>query len=212
MAKKAKAPRARRSCGTMAAHMRLLERFPAFRQRQFELEMATTARRAGAARVPRLVTVDVVVNVVYQASSQNVSDSQIKSQIAVLNRDFAARQPRPGEGPGPLAGAGDRLAPRFDSPKVVRKKTTRSSFSTDDGVKRASGGGVSLPFEPKTHLNLWVCNLADGSSATTQFPGGPARTDGVVILYKRLRYDRSRPCPSPVRQRAERRRMRSATG
>ena len=64
MAKRTKAPRARRSCGTMAAHMRLLERFPAFRQRQFDLEMATTARRAAAARVARLVTVEVVVNVV----------------------------------------------------------------------------------------------------------------------------------------------------
>jgi hypothetical protein len=77
----------------MAAHMRLLERFPAFRQRQFQLEMATTERRSAAARVPRLVTVDVVVNVVYQASPQNVSDSQIKCRIAVLNRDFAARNP-----------------------------------------------------------------------------------------------------------------------
>ena len=93
MAKRTRAPRVRRSCGTMAAHMRLLERFPAFRKRQFALEMATSERRAAAARVPRLVTVEVVVNIVYQASQPNVPDSQIKSQIAVLNRDFAAKNP-----------------------------------------------------------------------------------------------------------------------
>ena len=69
---------------------------------------------------------------------------------------------------------------RFKLAKVVRKKTTRSSFSTDDGVKRASGGGVA-PFEPKTHLNLWVCALADGVLGYAQFPGGPTATDGVVI-------------------------------
>ena len=180
MAKRTKAPRARRSCGTMAAHMSLLERFPAFRRRQFDLEMATTQRRAAAARAPRLVTVDVVVNVVYQASPQNVSDSQIKSQIAVLNRDFAAKNPDREKVPAPWQGLVTDSRLRFRLAKVVRKKTTRSSFSTDDGVKRASGGGVA-PFEPGTHLNLWVCALADGVLGYAQFPGGPTVTDGVVI-------------------------------
>ncbi|HYN01280.1 MAG TPA: zinc metalloprotease [Vicinamibacteria bacterium] len=183
MAKRTKAPRARRSCGTMAAHMSLLERFPAFRQRQFDLELATTARRESTARVaraPRLVTVDVVVNVVYQTSPQNVSDSQIKSQIAVLNRDFAATNPDREKVPAPWQGLVTDSRLRFRLAKVVRKKTTRSSFSTDDGVKRASGGGVA-PFEPKTHLNLWVCALADGVLGYAQFPGGPTATDGVVI-------------------------------
>jgi hypothetical protein len=180
MAKRTRAPRARRSCGTMAAHMRLLERFPAFRKRQFALEMATSERRAAAARVPRLVTVEVVVNVVYQASQANVSDSQIKSQIAVLNRDFAAKNPDREKVPAPWRGLVTDSRLRFKLAKVVRKKTTRSSFSTDDGVKRASGGGVA-PFEPKTHLNLWVCALADGVLGYAQFPGGPTATDGVVI-------------------------------
>ena len=180
MAKRTKAARARRSCGTMAAHMRLLERFPAFRQHQFALEVATTARRAAAARVPRLVTVRVVVNVVYQTSQQNVSASQIQSQIAVLNRDFAAKNPDREKVPAPWQGLVTDSSLRFKLAKVVRKKTTRSSFSTDDGVKRASGGGVA-PFQPKTHLNLWVCALADGVLGYAQFPGGPTATDGVVV-------------------------------
>jgi hypothetical protein len=180
MAKRTKAARARRSCGTMAAHMRLLERFPAFRQRQFTLEVATTARRAAAARVPRLVTVRVVVNVVYQTSQQNVSASQIQTQIAVLNRDFAAKNPDREKVPAPWQGLVTDSRLRFKLAKVVRKKTTRSSFSTDDGVKRASGGGVA-PFQPKTHLNLWVCALADGVLGYAQFPGGPTATDGVVV-------------------------------
>lgn len=180
MTRRTKAPHARRSCGTMAAHMRLLERFPAFRQRQFALEMATTERRSAPARVPRLVTVDVVVNVVYQESQQNVSDSQIKSQIAVLNRDFAARNPDREKVPSPWRGLATDSRLRFKLARVVRKRTTRSSFATDDGVKRARGGGVA-PFQPKTHLNLWVCALADGVLGYAQFPGGPTATDGVVI-------------------------------
>ena len=183
MARRTKAPRVRRSCGTMTAHMRLLERFPAFRRRQFALEMATTRRRAAAARVPRIVTVKVVVNVVHQTSQQNVSDSQIKSQIAVLNRDFAAKNPDREKTPAPWQGLATDSRLRFKLVKVVRKKTTRSSFSTDDGMKRATGGGVA-PFQPKAHLNLWVCALADGTLGYAQFPGGPTATDGVVIDYR----------------------------
>ena len=33
------------------------------------------------------------------------------------------------------------------------------------------------------YLNLWVCNLGGGLLGYAQFPGGPASTDGVVILY-----------------------------
>ena len=32
------------------------------------------------------------------------------------------------------------------------------------------------------YLNLWVCTLGGGLLGYAQFPGGPARTDGVVIL------------------------------
>ena len=83
----------KRRCGTMAAHMRLLEAYAPYRARQARLELATTRRRLFAAAVPSLVTVDVVVNVVYRTSAQNVSDAQVKSQIDVLNRDYAATNP-----------------------------------------------------------------------------------------------------------------------
>jgi hypothetical protein len=51
----------------MAAHMRLLEAYAPFRERRGS-ELATARNRslAAAVAVPRLVTVDVVVNVVEQ--------------------------------------------------------------------------------------------------------------------------------------------------
>src|SRR5438128_11099632 len=99
MAKKTKkkpAPRLlRRSCGTMAVHMMLLEKYPSFRARQFKLEQDTAKRRAMPLSLAKLATVTakVVVNVVYNTAEQNVSDAQIKSQIAALNRDYAAKNP-----------------------------------------------------------------------------------------------------------------------
>jgi hypothetical protein len=179
------APTARRQCGTMSAHMRLLEEYAPFRARQSRLEQHTARRRSAAAAAarPPLVTVDVVVNVVYRTDAQNISDAQIQSQIAVLKRDYAARNPDRTKVPAPWKGLVTDARLRFKLAKVTRTKTTHASFSTDDSVKRASGGSIA-PLDPAKNLNLWVCALAGGVLGYAQFPGGPASTDGVVIDYR----------------------------
>src|SRR5262249_7931658 len=65
---------------------------------------------------------------------------------------------------------------------IVRKQTTKDSFSDDDGVKASSSGGAD-PWPSTTYLNLWVCQLGNNLLGYAQFPGGPAATDGVVILH-----------------------------
>ena len=182
--KRASRPSPRRRCGTMAAHMRLLEAYAPFRERQARIELATVRRRSAVAvALPPLVTVDVVVNVVYRTDAQNVSDAQVKSQISVLNRDFKATNTDKKKVPEPWKGLVTNSRLRFKLAKVVRRRTTRSSFPTDDSVKRASSGGIA-PFEPESHLNLWVCALGGGVLGYAQFPGGPASTDGVVVDYR----------------------------
>jgi hypothetical protein len=161
--------------------MLLLEQYPAFRLNQMRLEGATERRRAVATvKKPKLVTIKTVVNVVYKTNAQNVSTAQINSQIAVLNRDFRAKNPDRAGTPTPWKGlVGDTFI-QFKLAKVRRTKTSKDAFSFDEGVKKASTGGIA-PFSPKTHLNLWVCALSGGLLGYAQFPGGPSATDGVVI-------------------------------
>jgi len=64
---------------------------------------------------------------------------------------------------------------------IIRIKTTRTSFSDDDSVKSQATGGAN-PWPSNRYLNIWVCTLAGGLLGYAQFPGGPAQTDGVVIL------------------------------
>jgi hypothetical protein len=166
--------------------MRLLEEYAPFRGRQRTLEQQTMLRRA-LPRVtkPPLVKVPVVVNVVFRGEEQNVSLTQIRSQISVLNRDFAKRNKDRTQVPEAWRGLAADSRIRFKLAKVTRTATTRASFSTDDGVKFAADGGVA-PFMPEKHLNLWVCALANGILGYAQFPGGPAETDGVVVDYRAL--------------------------
>ena len=188
MAKKRTSPRdapLHRSCGAMAAHMMLLERFPAFRANQMRLEGATCRRRDARLdlKKSKLVTIKTVVNVVYKTAEQNISDAQIKSQITALNKDFRATNPDKNQTPDAVEGTGHRRAHPVqarqgdaDQDDEERLHVRRRRQEALDGRHRA--------VQPKTHLNLWVCALTGGLLGYAQFPGGPTATDGVVINYQ----------------------------
>jgi hypothetical protein len=165
--------------------MLLLEKYPAFRQAQMRLEGNTDRRRESHVdlKKSKIVTVNVVVNVVYKTDEQNISQAQIKSQIAALNKDFRATNPDRSQTPTPWHGLVTDTRIQFKLVKVTRTATSKDGFTTDDAVKKASTGGVA-PFDTKKNLNLWVCALMGGLLGYAQFPGGPAATDGVVINYQ----------------------------
>ena len=183
MAKRKKAgPKLHRSCGAMAAHMALLEQYPAYRANQMRLEGATNERRDQGVDLKRvkIVTVKTVVNVVYNTDEQNVSQAQINSQFKAMNKDFRATNPDKSGTPVPWVGLITDSRIQFKLVKVTRTKTAQAGFTFDDNVKKPSTGGIA-PFSPTTHLNLWVCPLTGGLLGYAQFPGGPTATDGVVI-------------------------------
>ncbi|MQA99159.1 MAG: zinc metalloprotease [Actinobacteria bacterium] len=185
----------RRKCGAMQVHERLAETYTSFRDNQDRIQRFTerslTTGEAQAA-VDRLVTIPVVVHVVYRTDEENISKSQINSQIAVLNRDFRANNPDKSQVPdvwkGLVADARIQFALATTAPNgtptdgVTRTETNRQSFGTDDSVKNPKRGGAAA-WPRDRYLNIWVCKLDEGYLGYAQFPGGPPRTDGVVILH-----------------------------
>ncbi len=186
-------PPMRRQCGAMQAHFRLLEQDPGFRSRQAVLERSVARRMAsgGAAKVTT-TTIPVVVHVVFNTAAENISDAQIKSQIAVLNRDYRATNVDKSKVPAPFKGlvasANIKFALATKDPKgkstkgITRTKTARTEFGSNDSVKSVATGGQDAWPRDK-YLNIWVCKLGGGLLGYAQFPGGPAKTDGVVILH-----------------------------
>jgi hypothetical protein len=166
----------------MAAHMALLEQFPQYRANQMRLEAATSAERdqGVSLKKPAIVTVKTVVNVVYNSDEQNISQAQIASQFKAMNKDFRATNPDKSGTPAPWGGLVTDSRIQFKLVKVTRTKTAQTGFTFDDKVKKPATGGIA-PFQPDSHLNLWVCPLTGGLLGYAQFPGGPPATDGVVI-------------------------------
>lgn len=56
-----------------------------------------------------------------------------------------------------------------------------SAGDDDDSVKSSTTGGIDA-WNPDKYANIWVCTLSGGLLGYAQFPGGPKKTDGVVIL------------------------------
>ena len=184
-----------RSCGQMVVHEFLAETEPAYRGRRLRAEDQTRKiiDSGEATRVTaKLITLPVVVHVVYQTDEENISDAQVKSQITVLNRDFRAKNPDRRKVPAVWkslvidSNIAFALATKDPDGKqtsgITRTATTATSFGVDNGVKSARTAGVD-PWPTDRYLNMWVCNLGNNLLGYAQFPGGPAKTDGVVILY-----------------------------
>ena len=185
----------RRYCATSEVHRLLLNTDPEYARNRSEIEnfADVESARGFAAAVPKVRTINVVVHVVYKTSQQNISDAQIKSQIRILNEDYAKANADATKVPAvfkPLHADTKiqfKLASKdifgANSSGITRTKTAKNSFSFNDAVKASSSGGAD-PWPAHRYLNVWVCNLGGGLLGYAQFPGGPAKTDGIVILNR----------------------------
>lgn len=197
MAKKAKsnedAQPTQRTCGTMQVHERLLRTVPGYREARDASEnhalraaMWPQAGRTGCTKIP------VVVHVVYKTPTQNISDAQVHSQIDVLTADFRKKNTDVSGVPAAFASMASDARIEFElastdpdgnpTTGITRTSTDVDAFSDDDAVKSSATGGAD-PWPSDKYLNIWVCQLAGGLLGYAQFPGGPAATDGVVILH-----------------------------
>lgn len=181
-----------RKCGAMEVHNRLLEQYPDFRRFLGDLEHQTRARMAQPlAAFATPITIPLVVHVVWRTQNERISKAQVDSQVTALNRDYRARNADKSNTPaiwsGLVTDAFFEFALATQDPNgnptdgVVYAQTQTVAFGTDDAVKSSRTGGAD-PWPSDRYLNLWVCNLGGGLLGYAQFPGGPAATDGVVIL------------------------------
>lgn len=172
----------RRLCASTPVQARILELNPELRVRQLELETATRARLATGEVIRRgLLTIPVYVHVVYNTAEQNISEAQVQSQIDVLNQDFRATNPDLANVPSVWRPLATDAQLQFRIEGITRTRTDRPSFTSDDQVKFTAMGGHDV-IDPSRYLNIWVCNLTPWLGYA-QFPGMPAATDGVVVLY-----------------------------
>jgi hypothetical protein len=174
---------AQRSCASFEHLQEQMKNDPAFAKKVKDNEQGfqNYLKNAPAAR-NTTVTIPVVVHVVYNKPEQNISDPQVQSQMDVLNEDFTATNNDYNNYDAGYGGVKGDMSIRFCVTQIRHVQTSRKSFGTNDGVKKTKQGGDDA-IDPQHTLNIWVCNLGQNLLGYAQFPGGPANTFGIVILY-----------------------------
>lgn len=139
------------------------------------------------------VTIPVVIHVVYNTPSQNISNAQVISQVTVLNEDFGKTNADTTNTPAAFKTVAANTGIQFclaqrdpvgnPTTGIERRSTTITSFTTDDKVKFFAQGGLDA-WDPSRYLNIWVCNLGGGLLGYGEFPTGSySNTFGAVNLY-----------------------------
>jgi hypothetical protein len=136
-----------------------------------------------------ILRIPVVVHIIYNNSSQNITDAQVVSQIAALNRDFRRQNADTVNTPDRFKAFGADVEIEFvlatADPKgrhttgIIRKQTNVNDWGMDDKIKFSAQGGNDA-WDSKSYLNIWVGSLRNLLGYASE-PGGPADKDGIVI-------------------------------
>ncbi|MFN5415505.1 MAG: GEVED domain-containing protein [Flavobacteriia bacterium] len=189
-----------RKCGTMEHHAATVQQNPSV---QFNLDqinqMTQQMIENGTVEMEKaVVTIPVVVHVLYNTTAQNISLTQIQSQITVLNNDFRKLNSdwtnTPSAYSSLVADCEFNFCLATVDPNgnattgVIRQSTTKTVFDADlDDAKSSSTGG-STAWPAGSYLNIWIVPSIKAGTNTgilgyAQFPGGAAATDGLVICH-----------------------------
>lgn len=130
--------------------------------------------------------IPVVVHVIHNGGTENISDAQIESQITVLNEDFRKITGTSGDGNGVDTEIEFCLAKKTPDGKctngIVRIQSTLSNHQT---YQRAQLKNLSY-WDNSRYLNMYVVKTINGSSGIlgyASYPGGPPAEDGTVIRH-----------------------------
>ncbi len=188
---------AQKNCATISNHQKQLFNNPSLAGK---FNSAATFSRQdnnstlgidGAAFSDNIIIIPVVVHVLYHTPGEKISNARIIQQIETLNKCFRRKNADSANTPAvfkPLAADCEiefKLAtsdPRKRSTNgIVKKYTPVTGWTFDDKIKSSAEMGDDA-WDPKSYLNIWVCNLTDFAGYSS-IVGGPENLDGLVIGF-----------------------------
>lgn len=175
-----------RRCGTLEYEQMLRAKDPDYDRKKAEAmqkieEKAKefeNAKLNGNPQPYAQYTIPIVVHVVYQNATENVSDARVNAMIAQLNADWSRTNSDAGNTPAPFQSLAANTEIQFclatkdpagnPTTGIVRKSTTVSTFGM--GAVQSSAQGGDDPWDVNKYLNIWSCDLGSGLLGYGQFP------------------------------------------
>ncbi len=141
-----------------------------------------------------VITIPVVIHILHNAPSENISDAQILSQIEVLNKDFRKLNTNFGNTPSAFTGVAADVELEFclattdpsGNPSTgITRTSVGSNFDIENDYFDSTYGGKD-PWDVNKYLNIWIGNLGNGNLGFAIPPGEAywGNDDGVVVDYR----------------------------
>ena len=184
-------------CGTEEYTQLIEKKYPEYKEAREKVNIETIKwiQANNIENQKTIITIPVVVHVVWNTNSENISDAQIFSQIDVLNEDFRRTNSDANNTPSHFQSVAADSEIEFclasidpngtATTGITRTQTSVTSFSiSNDAMKSSSSGGID-PWPQDDYLNIWVCDLGGGLLGYATPPSSwPNPDDGVVIGYR----------------------------
>ncbi len=136
--------------------------------------------------------ISVVVHVVYNGSSENVSDALIADMIQTLNEDFRRQNADASSTRSVFQSVATDAQIEFCLDQTIRVATTEDCYSTStetNKMKYTNQGG-SNAVDPAHFLNIWIVDICGGTNSGTAgyaylptFGMVGSANDGLVLDY-----------------------------
>ena len=136
-----------------------------------------------------VIRIPVVIHVLYNTPAQNISDTQIKTQLQVLNNDFRRRNADSVNTPDRFKMLAADVQVEFvlatadpegrKTSGIIRKQTNIAEWKLDDKIKFSAQGGDDA-WDSRYYLNIWVGNFGR-ILGYSSMPGCAPEKDGVAI-------------------------------
>lgn len=185
----------KRVCGTLEHEKFLQQKDPKRAEKIAEFQKAFQKFVEAQKKNPQknsqtIIQIPLVVHMVYSSASDSVSDAQIFSQIQILNDDYTRQNADAANTPAPFAAVASAPMVNYcwaqrdpngnPTNGIERRKSTVTSWTTDDKVKSYATGGLDA-WDPSRYFNIWVCTLQSPLLGYGEFPTGSlSNTYGFV--------------------------------
>ncbi len=150
----------------------------------------------GSINLRSVETLPVVVHIIWRDDTENISDEQVLSQIAVLNEDFRKLNTNFANTPEPFQKVAADVEFEFclasEDPNgnitngITRTRTSKDNIGEgEDWFSNATGGKDA--WDINRYINIWVCDIGDDGTLGFATPPGtaePPESDGLVIGHQ----------------------------
>lgn len=185
-------------CASIKQREKKMQQDPSLKLNQIETEKTIQewlAKNSQLKLRQQVITIPVVVHVIWNRTSHNITEAQILSQIEVLNRDFRKLNNDVLKSPHPFAGRAADAQIEFclatvdprgaPTTGITRTRTPVEIWGEDiyDDIMSTARGGQDN-WDPTRYLNLYVANLDEETLGFASFPDelkDAPELDGVVI-------------------------------